>query len=1581
MNHSFSPSAPSARPVSSIFSTPPRPARRILRAGIVALLAGAALWLPTAAPAATITWSAPTGITGDSDVSTAGSLVGALNLGAAGVTSTTVNGVTFTPLTFTGTLSESSGDFAFSVATGSLTGFNGAGSVSAPFSDLTPAYQSLLSTIGGSTDTSTLTLTLSGLTVGETYQFQWWYNLSLAGVSFTTSATSGNVVTLNDNPTALGGGVGQYAIGSFVADGTTQTIFFDGAVSNGLNGLQLRDITPATAFWTGDQNSTWTTNTAGNTNWATDLGGLTDTGAIPGPTSDVIFSASNVTAASQTTTLGADITIKSLTINDPAAVTIGGANTLTIAGIAGTGIDVQAGAGLFTMDANLTFAGASNTITVNNTAGAVINGEVGGTIGLTKLGTGTLTLTGTSGYTGNTNVDGGKLTLTGAISATDQFYVGYSNTGVELEISGGGLLTDVSGTIGVTSTGSGTATVTGTGSKWTSTGDLNVGFDGSNNTLNVAAGGEVEADNLKIAGDAGSTNNEVLVSGTGSKLTVTNDIFVGFGGTSSALNLQLGGQATSVNAFIGNAATADNNTATVTGVGSLWTNTGVMHLGFDGSGNTLTVSAGGKVATTLDVRIGSNAGAENNKLTVTGTDSEFTNNATLYVGANGSNNTLEVLAGGTVTAFNLRLGDGAASSGNTVTVDGAGSLLTASGTQLRIGSGGDNNTLNITDGGKVNVTTGLTILGRLAGSDGNTVLITGPDSELQTVDLTIGRGGVDNKVIVAAGGNLKATGTTLIAEEAGSSGTLQIGDGAGAGTVDITTITGGLGTALVDFNHTDTAYTFAPILAGSLAVLHRGSGETILTGTNTYTGGTTINAGTLRTQNASALGTGLVTLTGGVLAADGTLGIDALDWGAGTVQLAPANGDIVNVTNALTNTGGGGAFNIDATGLTLGTYTLATFGSTNFVQPDFSATFLNTGGLTFVGDILLTASDVQLTLNGVIATGNVIQNSTPVGTPTFADFLINGAVDTGGPTENNTIRSLIFGPGGSLRVNNLLTVTGGAVNLPGGSSIQLNGFLTTSQLNMFINSLLSGNGGINGNLVNNGLVSPGNSPGSIRVSGNYTQSSTGTLRIEVGGTSENQFDRLLVGGRAKLGGTLELVRTNNFDLKRGDKITFLIADGGVQGEFARVSNPFTSETILEPTVVYGDTTVSLEMVRGSFEKYAAHWGLTPNQRAVAGALDSVSADDADNKALVYLDKRHLSKLPGDFDKIAPEELTSIFTISTSLANVQSINLQRRTDDIRHGASGFSASGLAMQGTGPGYSGSLFGVAGPTGKETKDVVAPVPEEKKWGAFLTGVGEWVDVGGDGNARGYDITTGGFTLGLDYKVCPNFVVGIAAGYAGTGADLTDGGDVWVNGGKLGLYATTFVGGWYADAAVTGGYNSYDTKRSALQGTARGSTDGGELNVLVGTGFDIRFGALTIGPTATFQYTLVGIDGFTETGSLAPLNIAGRNAESVRTQLGFKASYDWKVGGVLVRPEIRASWQHEYGDSSYALDASFANGAGNSFLVNGPELGRDSLLLGVGVVIQCSETFSTYFYYDGELGRLNYDRHGVSGGVRVAF
>ncbi len=87
------------------------------------------------------------------------------------------------------------------------------------------------------------------------------------------------------------------------------------------------------------------------------------------------------------------------------------------------------------------------------------------------------------------------------------------------------------------------------------------------------------------------------------------------------------------------------------------------------------------------------------------------------------------------------------------------------------------------------------------------------------------------------------------------------------------------------------------------------------------------------------------------------------------------------------------------------------------------------------------------------------------------------------------------------------------------------------------------------------------------------------------------------------------------------------------------------------------------------------------------------------------------------------------------------------------------------------------------------------------------------------------------------------------------------------------------------------------------------------------------------------------------------------------------------MIKPEVRAAWQHEYGDAAYELHSSFANGVSETFTVTGPKLGPDSALLGAGFAIQCSERCSTYVYYDGEFGRTNYQSTSVTGGVRVAF
>jgi outer membrane autotransporter protein len=407
--------------------------------------------------------------------------------------------------------------------------------------------------------------------------------------------------------------------------------------------------------------------------------------------------------------------------------------------------------------------------------------------------------------------------------------------------------------------------------------------------------------------------------------------------------------------------------------------------------------------------------------------------------------------------------------------------------------------------------------------------------------------------------------------------------------------------------------------------------------------------------------------------------------------------------------------------------------------------------------------------------------------------------------------------------------------------------------------------------------------------------------------------------------------------------------------------------------------VVLEGIQGSFAEFATAFCGTPNAVAVGQALDSAVGDPRASELIGFLNNQTPGELCNDIELISPEQLTSIFVIGVSLANVQTANLERRMDDIQAGSRGFSSS-VTINGSLPSFSEGFAGVSGPEGKSGQPVFAPIPENR-WGVFVTGVGEFTNVGSTFNASGYDLATGGFTTGIDYRIGSNFAIGLTGGYAYTGANLVNDGSIQVNGGKLGLYATAFGSGFYLDTAVIGGLNGYETRRTALEGTASGRTDGGDLNVLVAGGYDWKKGGLSIGPTASFQYTYVGLGAFSESGSLAPLSFPNQHADSLRTAFGMKGSYDWKIGTVHFIPEFRAAWQHEFGDTDYSLLASFANGAGNGFTVNGPAIGRDSLLLSAGFAVQWSERISTYAYYDGELLRTNYLSNNVSAGFRVTF
>jgi outer membrane autotransporter protein len=295
-----------------------------------------------------------------------------------------------------------------------------------------------------------------------------------------------------------------------------------------------------------------------------------------------------------------------------------------------------------------------------------------------------------------------------------------------------------------------------------------------------------------------------------------------------------------------------------------------------------------------------------------------------------------------------------------------------------------------------------------------------------------------------------------------------------------------------------------------------------------------------------------------------------------------------------------------------------------------------------------------------------------------------------------------------------------------------------------------------------------------------------------------------------------------------------------------------------------------------------------------------------------------------------------------------------------------------------------------GKTSKNppVLQAVPQQH-FDLWAVGFGDFVKLDSDFNARGYQFTTGGFDLGFDYRFLDHFVVGVMGSYAHTWTDLQPG-SISVNTGRGGLYASYFTGEsevrenygtFYLNGGIYGGHNTYDSNRHGLDGNATGNTDGNEWSGFISTGYDFHHRELTLGPIASLQYTNVYISGFTETGSLAPLNIHSRSEESLRSDLGLRAFYQWHTGGLVLAPYLTAAWEHEFKYSALPITAGLADIPGPNATFVGPVEGQDSAVLTAGLSVQWTPMISTYVGYDGQLGRGRYRSNTVTGGVRVSW
>jgi fibronectin-binding autotransporter adhesin len=374
-----------------------------------------------------------------------------------------------------------------------------------------------------------------------------------------------------------------------------------------------------------------------------------------------------------------------------------------------------------------------------------------------------------------------------------------------------------------------------------------------------------------------------------------------------------------------------------------------------------------------------------------------------------------------------------------------------------------------------------------------------------------------------------------------SSGTLKF---IGYGAFSDRGLTLAAGTNTLDVSTIVQPITMAGPIVGSGTLRKAGAGQLNINGSNTFSGGAICNAGTVQlgseTGNTYGLGTGTVTLDGGVLAMENTTGSDY----DGVYFVGPWNLNVpAGATGQLRLSGRG-----TITGSLTGSGTLTVW--IPFVRMHFNGNWS-----AFTGRINVTGAEFRV--NNTAGYGNAHVD--------LADGVLMYSRTTSGATipigalSGSTGAVVSAGFGSSLGAQNAVTwrvgtrntdatfagviqgttvlvktgtgtwtLTGlnthtGATTVSNGTLL-VNGSLTASPVTVVAGATLGGSGTISHLATISGVLAPGASVGTLSFGSNLVVNSSAVLNYELGGSS----DLTTVAKNLTLAGTLNVTNAGGF---------------------------------------------------------------------------------------------------------------------------------------------------------------------------------------------------------------------------------------------------------------------------------------------------------------------------------------------------------------------------------------------------------------------------------------------------------------------
>ena len=543
-----------------------------------------------------------------------------------------------------------------------------------------------------------------------------------------------------------------------------------------------------------------------------------------------------------------------------------------------------------------------------------------------------------------------------------------------------------------------------------------------------------------------------------------------------------------------------------------------------------------------------------------------------------------------------------------------------------------------------------------------------------------------------------------------------------------------------------------------------------------------------------------------------------------------------------------------------------------------------------------------------------------------------------------------------------------------------------SSTNLFVlGGKVMGSGSISANLVNTGgTVAPGNSIGTLNVTGPYSQGINGLLEIEL---TNGASDVLAVTGNAQIAGAVRFLQFGAAPTL-GQSNNFLTTTGTVTGRFSSVQDFLPGG--LFPVLTYGNNFVRVTMA--NFCSFAT----SEVEAAICAALDgnTVQTDADMASALGGLQALDSAQFSLALEALSPTRANAQSTAAFSTGDLMRGQFSQRMSSLLGGSNsgGVAQMDLArtqLASAAPSSEALASAAAAALAAGTAGM-SDIALENGYGIFFAGdfaIFETEQAGGIGTDKA---DAAALTVGLDHSDGQGFVAGLAASYlqSQVAQDYGLGGNTSSDGLALSAFASMDRGALSAEVYASGAWHSFETERTLLlapfvNGIASGETDATQIQAGASVSYDLFNGeSVKLDAVGGLHYANVDIDAYTETGVGAlGAAVAARSVDSLRSQLGGELAFILDDSKSLIVPTLRVVWNHEFMDDSVGVTSGFAGAPGATYTAPGAELGTDWATVGLGVSSQVSADTNFYLRVQKDFGRDGAERHEVSAAARFGF